>query len=265
MSFSAVRHDVGIGIDDARGVPAVQELQVLHDIFLLQRAYNLTGLVVKLDTDGLDAACKSVIVVEESIPQRALIQLNRIEGLALRFLDLTDYGIQSLHGIDCGHIDIILLYIGVVNIVELGQGRILVCRNRVHLPVYLCTGPELLRNEAVKLRRHALHQVRDVLKSAKVHEFAVIRVVGEHQVEIFARIHDGVHLCVILIPCGDLHVQPYADLLLGVIADLGDVLLKIVCRRTAYRPVDQRGHFAAAALCLLAALCLRRLLRRLLG
>ena len=112
--------------------------------------------------------------------------------------------------------------------------------------MYLCACPELLGNKAVKIRRGGLHQVRNIGESAQIYEIGVIRIVCEHQVEILARIHNVFHLGVIVVPAGDLYVQPHTDLLLGVIADLCNAFLKVVGGCSAHCPIDQRRHFAAA-------------------
>ena len=233
----------------------MQQLQVIHDILLFQRADYGTGLIIDFYAYRLKACGKSVIFIEKSVERAALRHLQRIEALSFAFLHRTEGSVQILHGLDGFQVNIIFLYILVIEIPELGNGGILVAGHSVYISADCNAVPQLFRAKAVKIRGCGLHHISQVLKCAQVDKLTVVGVVGKHHVEILAGIDNGIHLLIVIAPACHLDINFNTQLFHQVIIDICQTVRIVAGSGAAHRPPDQGGDIAACFICGSACIC----------
>ena len=234
----------------------MHKLQVFHDIRLFQCTNYGSCFVIDLYAHRLKACGKSVIFVKEAIERAALCHLQRIKALAFPFFYCTVRAVQILHCLDGIQIDIIFLYILVIKIPELGNGGILVGRNRIYISADFYAVPQLFRNKAVQIRSAGLHHIRYVLKCAQVYKLAVIGIVGKHHIEIFTGVNDSIHLLIVIAPACHLDINFHAQLFHQIFIDICQTIIVIAGSGSAYRPPNQCGDISAGFVSC-AAVCRR--------
>ena len=194
-------------------------------------------------------------MIEDTVPGVAPCQIYGIKILPLPCLNLAENRVQVVHGVNQVHINIVFLHQLMVEIPELGQGRILISGHAVNFAVYPGALPQNIRDKRIQGRRNLIYQLGNVHKRPLIHKPGVIGIAGKHNIKGVSTVDHGLKFRLIVIPANNVPLELHAYFFPEILIDSVYPFLKIF-RKSAADPVPANDSnvlfFWKLVLCLAA-------------
>ena len=202
----------GVGVDVTGVHPLVHDLQLVHNIRLLEGADHLAVGIIVAHADGAHTAhAQLVIALADDGGDAVLVQQQR--RLAGALLDGLDGGSGVSQGVDVGVVRIVFLHILLGPGEVVGHSGILVSRDSVQLAADLA-GVQIVLGDQIGDARGLLDELGQVSESAHGHVAGVGAGVGEHDVIGLVGLDDHAAAIAPSAPVHALDINVRADLLL---------------------------------------------------